>query len=83
MRMALTLSERMARIRKTDTKPEMLVRRILHALGYRYRPHRRDLQGNPNVVFVSRPQDSSSFMSAFGTTIGRTSSDHIIPTPAD
>jgi len=52
--MALTLSERMARIRKTDTKPEMLVRRMLHALGYRYRLHRRDLPGNPDIVFASR-----------------------------
>jgi DNA mismatch endonuclease, patch repair protein len=52
--MALTLSQRMARIRKTDTKPEMLVRRMLHALGYRYRLHRRDLPGNPDIVFASR-----------------------------
>jgi DNA mismatch endonuclease, patch repair protein len=50
----LTLSQRMARIRKTDTKPEMLVRRMLHALGYRYRLHRRDLPGNPDIVFASR-----------------------------
>jgi DNA mismatch endonuclease (patch repair protein) len=52
--MAITLSERMARIRKTDTKPEMLVRRMLQALGYRYRLHRRDLPGNPDIVFASR-----------------------------
>lgn len=44
----------MARIRKTDTKPEMLVRRMLHALRYRYRLHRRDLPGNPDIVFPSR-----------------------------
>jgi DNA mismatch endonuclease, patch repair protein len=44
----------MARIRKTDTKPEMLVRQMLHALGYRFRLHRRDLPGNPDIVFPSR-----------------------------
>src|SRR5690242_20437927 len=33
----LTLSQRMARIRKTDTKPEMAVRQWVHRLGYRYR----------------------------------------------
>lgn len=52
--MPLTISQRMARIRKTDTKPELLVRRMLYALGYRYRIHRRDLPGNPDIVFISR-----------------------------
>jgi DNA mismatch endonuclease Vsr len=47
----LTLSERMARIRKTDTKPELIVRRIAHALGYRFRLHRRDLPGTPDLTF--------------------------------
>jgi DNA mismatch endonuclease, patch repair protein len=47
-------SERMSRIRGKDTKPEMLVRRALHRLGYRYRLHRRDLPGKPDLVFPSR-----------------------------
>ena len=47
-------SANMSRIRGKDTKPEMLVRRMLHALGYRYRLHRRDLPGAPDVVFPSR-----------------------------
>lgn len=47
-------SERMSRIRGKDTKPEMLVRRALHRLGYRYRLHRRDLPGAPDIVFPSR-----------------------------
>jgi DNA mismatch endonuclease (patch repair protein) len=47
-------SERMSRIRSKDTKPEMLVRRLLHKLGYRYRLHRRDLPGIPDLVFPSR-----------------------------
>lgn len=37
-------------IRKKDTKPEMRVRRRLHALGFRFRLHRRDLPGTPDVV---------------------------------
>jgi DNA mismatch endonuclease (patch repair protein) len=40
----------MARIRKTDTKPEMLVRRLVHAMGYRYRLHVGSLPGNPDIV---------------------------------
>lgn len=47
----LSLNERMARIRKVDTQPEMVVRRAVHALGYRYRLHRRDLPGTPDLVF--------------------------------
>lgn len=37
-----------------DTKPEMQVRRLLHGLGYRFRLHRRDLPGRPDLVFPSR-----------------------------
>lgn len=32
------------------TKPEMIVRRLLHAMGYRFRLHRRDLPGTPDIV---------------------------------
>lgn len=42
----------MSRIRGKDTKPEMMVRRVLHALGYRYRVHVRSLPGVPDVVFA-------------------------------
>ncbi|WP_244559705.1 MULTISPECIES: very short patch repair endonuclease [unclassified Azospirillum] len=41
----------MSRIRAKDTKPEMLIRRGLHAKGMRYRLHRRDLPGCPDLVF--------------------------------
>lgn len=41
----------MRRIRKTDTKPELAVRRAAHRLGYRFRLHRRDLPGTPDLVF--------------------------------
>lgn len=37
-----------------DTGPEMTVRKILHRLGYRYRLHRKDLPGKPDIVFPSR-----------------------------
>ena len=41
----------MAAIRATDTKPELLVRRALHARGFRYRLHVRTLSGKPDLVF--------------------------------
>ncbi len=44
----------MARVRSQDTKPEMIVRRLAHALGYRFRLHRRDLPGSPDLIFPSR-----------------------------
>ncbi|MDB6135584.1 MAG: vsr [Verrucomicrobiales bacterium] len=44
----------MSRIRSTDTKPEMMVRRMLTAMGLRYRLHRRDLPGKPDLVFGPR-----------------------------
>lgn len=47
-------SERMSRVRGKDTKPELTVRRLIHGLGYRYRLHRRDLPGAPDLTFSSR-----------------------------
>ena len=44
-------SEIMSRIRGRDTAPEMIVRGIAHALGFRFRLHRRDLPGSPDLVF--------------------------------
>ena len=44
----------MSRIRAKDTKPEVYVRRLVHSMGYRYRLHRRDLPGTPDMVFPSR-----------------------------
>jgi DNA mismatch endonuclease (patch repair protein) len=40
----------MSRIRSKDTKPELLLRRELHARGLRYRLHRKDLPGSPDIV---------------------------------
>lgn len=44
----------MSRIRGKDTVPELYVRRLVHAMGYRYRLHRRDLPGTPDLVFAGR-----------------------------
>ena len=45
---------RMQAVRRHNTTPEMLVRQILHAHGYRYRLHRKNLPGTPDIVFPSR-----------------------------
>jgi DNA mismatch endonuclease, patch repair protein len=42
----------MSRIRNRDTKPEIIVRSIVHGMGYRYRLHKGDLPGKPDLVFV-------------------------------
>lgn len=47
-------SENMRRIKSKSMKPEMVVRRLVHGLGYRYRLHRRDLPGKPDLVFGPR-----------------------------
>ena len=44
-------SEMMARIRGRDTTPELIVRRISHGMGFRFRLHRKDLPGRPDLVF--------------------------------
>lgn len=41
----------MSAIRGKNTKPEMLVRHLVHAMGFRYRLHGRDLPGRPDLVF--------------------------------
>jgi DNA mismatch endonuclease (patch repair protein) len=46
----LTLTERMRRIRKTDSKPELVVRRLIHGMGYRYRLYGKKLPGTPDIV---------------------------------
>jgi DNA mismatch endonuclease (patch repair protein) len=44
----------MSRIEGLDTKPELLVRSIVHRLGYRFRLHKRDMPGNPDIVFSKK-----------------------------
>ena len=43
-------SEVMSRVRSKDTKPERSVRSLLHRMGYRFRIHRKDLPGRPDIV---------------------------------
>lgn len=49
-----TRSAIMSKVRGRNTKPEMLVRSLLHRLGYRFRLHKKDLPGRPDIVFPSR-----------------------------
>ncbi len=42
----------MSRIRSRDTRPEMIVRSIVHGMGFRYRLHKKDLPGKPDLVLV-------------------------------
>lgn len=44
----------MRSVRGKNTRPEMVVRRLAHRLGYRFRLHRRDLPGSPDLVFPAR-----------------------------
>lgn len=49
-----TRSRIMASVRSKNTKPELRVRKTAHRIGYRYRLHRKDLPGKPDMVFSSR-----------------------------
>jgi len=42
----------MSRVKGRDTKPEVLVRSFVHRMGYRFRVHRRELPGNPDIVLA-------------------------------
>lgn len=44
----------MRRVRGKDTGPELIVRRLAHHMGYRYRLHRKNLPGKPDLAFISR-----------------------------
>lgn len=47
-------SENMRAIRSKDMRPELAVRSLVHRLGYRFRLHRNDLPGKPDLVFGPR-----------------------------
>lgn len=52
---AVRRSENMRRIRSTDTRPELQVRKLVRSLGYSgYRLHRKDLPGKPDIAFIGR-----------------------------
>ena len=47
-------SRNMRKIRSKNTSPELLIRKIVYSLGYRYRLHRKDLPGKPDLVFFGK-----------------------------
>jgi DNA mismatch endonuclease (patch repair protein) len=47
-------SRNMAAIRSKDMRPELAVRRLLHRMGFRFRLHRKDLPGTPDIVLISK-----------------------------
>lgn len=51
---AVDRSRNMARIRSSDTTPELTVRKALYGLGYRYRLHHKGLPGHPDIVMIGR-----------------------------
>jgi DNA mismatch endonuclease Vsr len=44
----------MRAVKSTNTKPERTIREMLHSLGYRFRLHKRDLPGKPDIVFTAK-----------------------------
>ena len=46
----MSRSDIMRAVKRANTAPEIIVRQVLHALGIRFRLHRRDLPGSPDVV---------------------------------
>lgn len=47
-------SEIMARVRSKNSRPELIVRKLIFGLGYRYRLHAKELPGRPDIVFRPR-----------------------------
>lgn len=47
-------SRTMRAVKSKNTKPEMTVRKLIHGMGYKFRLHRKDLPGSPDLVFPSR-----------------------------
>lgn len=47
-------SRTMRAVKSKNTSPEMIVRKLIHGMGYRFRLHRKDLPGSPDLVFPSR-----------------------------
>jgi len=73
-RSAESRSALMSRIGTKNTAPELLVRKLLHRLGYRFRLHRNDLPGSPDIVFPSQRKVvfvNGCFWHAHGCKIGQ------------
>lgn len=78
----------MRRIGQKNTEPELTVRRLLHFLGYRFRLHRKDLPGTPDIVFPGRKKiifvhgcfwHQHQDVKCKKTKIPRTNTDYWIP----
>jgi DNA mismatch endonuclease, patch repair protein len=70
----------MARIGSKNTAPELLVRHLLYAMGYRFRLHRSDLPGKPDIVFIGRRKAifvHGCFWHAHGCKFGRAPKSHL------
>ncbi|MER9260824.1 very short patch repair endonuclease [Mesorhizobium sp. M0217] len=64
----------MSRIRRADTKPELIVRRLLHGLGYRFRTQLAQVPGRPDIAFPARRkgiQVHGCFWHAHGCSLSR------------
>lgn len=68
-------SEIMRAVKSKDTTPELIVRRLVHSLGYRYRLHGEDLPGKPDLVFASRRKVCSSTDASGTATIAAAEPD--------
>jgi len=44
----------MSRIKNSNTKPELFVRKLIYSMGYRYRLHKKNLPGHPDMVFSNK-----------------------------
>ena len=67
----------MARIRRANTKPELVIRRLLHNLGYRFRVQFGEVPGRPDIAFPARRrcvQVHGCFWHAHGCSLSRTPS---------
>jgi DNA mismatch endonuclease, patch repair protein len=75
-------SENMRRIRSTHTTPELLVRRMIHGMGFRYRLHVRELPGTPDIV-LTRLRSIVEVRGCFWHQHGRCADSHIPKTRRD
>ena len=70
-------SAHMTRIRRANTKPELVIRRLLHSLGYHFRVQFGEVPGRPDIVFPARRrcvQVHGCFWHAHGCSLSQTSS---------
>lgn len=74
-------SEIMGLVRSKHTTPELVVRRLVRAMGYRYRLHRRDIPGTPDLAFIGRRKVINvhgCFWHAHSCALGRTPKSRVV-----